>query len=414
MKNLTKFSALALATGVLTTPVQAVEIEVGYAYSSLFDVTMERLIPEFKKAHPDIDVKFRATYENYEDGTNTILRESVAGDLPDVTFQGLNRQALLVEKCIAKSLEPFIAAEAYFAKDGYHQAMLDLGTFNGEVYGLPYSVSLPVGYYNMDNLNAVGITELPTTWDEVIAACHTLMKAGNKTPMWWGWSVTGNWFFQALMWSQGEPILKDGKVNFDGEAGLAALEQMKKLFRECDMPNLSAGDAGVPFNSGEVSMYFWSTSAVGAIERAKGDFELKTGKYPGMGQTPMGLPAGGNSVMMVSTSEDQAEIDAAWKFVKFATSGVGAALVAETTGYIPPNKAANDLLTDFYAQNPNKYTAVEQSGLLRDWIAYPGDNGLAITQVLYDGMESIVTGESDDMAELQEELVEEVNDLLPK
>ena len=406
-------SALALATGALTTTAHAVEIEVGYAYSALFDVTMERMMPEFKKAHPDINVKFRATYENYEDGTNTILRESVAGDLPDVTFQGLNRQAMLVEKGIAKSLEPFIAAEADFAKDGYHEAMLELGTFNGEVYGLPYSISLPVGYYNMDALRKAGITELPTTWDEVIENCHKLMEAGYKTPMWWGWSVTGNWFFQALMWSQGEPILKDGKVNFDGEAGLAALEQMKSLFRECDMPNLSAGDAGVPFNSGEVAMYFWSTSAVGAIERAKGDFELKTGKYPGMGQPPMGLPAGGNSVMMVSTSEDPAEVEAAWKFVKFATSGVGASLVAETTGYIPPNKAANDLLTDFYANNPNKYTAVEQSGLLRDWIAYPGDNGLAITQVIYDGMESIVTGDSDDMAALQEELIEEVNDLLP-
>jgi multiple sugar transport system substrate-binding protein len=413
MKYLNTLSTLVLATGALTTTAQAVEIEVGYAYSALFDVTMERMMPEFKKAHPDIDVKFRATYENYEDGTNTILRESVAGDLPDVTFQGLNRQAMLVEKGIAKSLEPFIAAEANFAKDGYHKAMLELGTFNGEVYGLPYSISLPVGYYNMDALRKAGITELPTTWDEVIDSCHKLMKVGYKTPMWWGWSVTGNWFFQALMWSQGEPILKDGKVNFGGEAGLAALEQMKSLFRECEMPNLSAGDAGVPFNSGEVAMYFWSTSAVGAIERAKGDFELKTGKYPGMGQTPMGLPAGGNSVMMVSTSEDSAEVEAAWKFVKFATSGVGASLVAETTGYIPPNKAANELLTDFYANNPNKYTAVEQSGLLRDWIAYPGDNGLAITQVLYDGMESIVTGDSDDMAALQEELVEEVNDLLP-
>ena len=413
MKYLNTLSALALSTGALTTTAHAVEIEVGYAYSALFDVTMERMMPEFKKAHPDINVKFRATYENYEDGTNTILRESVAGDLPDVTFQGLNRQAMLVEKGIAKSLEPFIAAEADFAKDGYHEAMLELGTFNGEVYGLPYSISLPVGYYNMDALRKAGITELPTTWDEVIENCHKLMEAGYKTPMWWGWSVTGNWFFQALMWSQGEPILKDGKVNFDGEAGLAALEQMKSLFRECDMPNLSAGDAGVPFNSGEVAMYFWSTSAVGAIERAKGDFELKTGKYPGMGQPPMGLPAGGNSVMMVSTSEDPAEVEAAWKFVKFATSGVGASLVAETTGYIPPNKAANDLLTDFYANNPNKYTAVEQSGLLRDWIAYPGDNGLAITQVIYDGMESIVTGDSDDMAALQEELIEEVNDLLP-
>ena len=413
MKYRNTLSALALATGALTTTAHAVEIEVAYAYSALFDVTMERMMPEFKKAHPDIDVKFRATYENYEDGTNTILRESVAGDLPDVTFQGLNRQAMLVEKGIARSLEPFIAAEANFAKDGYHAAMLELGTFNGEVHGLPYSVSLPVGYYNMDALRKAGITELPKTWDEVIDNCHKLMKAGYKTPMWWGWSVTGNWFFQALMCSQGEPILKDGKVNFGGEAGLAALEQMKLLFRECDMPNLSAGDAGVPFNSGEVAMYFWSTSAVGSIERAKGDFELKTGKYPGMGQTPMGLPAGGNSVMMVSTSEDPAEIEAAWQFVKFATSGIGASLVAETTGYIPPNKAANDLLTDFYANNPNKYTAVEQSGLLRDWIAYPGDNGLAITQVLYDGMESIVTGDSDDMAALQEELVEEVNDRLP-
>ena len=58
MKNLTKFAALALATSVLTTPVQAVEIEVGYAYSSLFDVTMERLIPEFKKAHPKTKKKY--------------------------------------------------------------------------------------------------------------------------------------------------------------------------------------------------------------------------------------------------------------------------------------------------------------------------------------------------------------------
>ena len=392
---------------------QAVEIEVGYPYSALFDVTFERMMPEFKKAHPDIDVKFRATYENYEDATNTILREAVAGDLPDVTFQGLNRQALMVEKGIAKSMEPFIANEPDFAKDGYHEAMLDLGTFGGEVYGLPFSVSLPVGYYNMDALGKAGITELPTTWDEVITNCEKLRDAGYNNPIFWGWNITGNWFFQALMWSQGEPIMKEGKVNFDGEAGLAALETMQKIFKGCNMLNLSVGDAGKPFAAGEVAMHFWSTSAVGAIERSKGDFEVKTGEFPGMGQKPLGLPAGGNSVMMVSTSDDPAEVDAAWKFIKFATSGVGAAMVAETTGYMPPNKAANDMLTDFYAQNPNKLTAVKQAGLLREWIAYPGDNGLAITQVLYDGLESIVTGDADDMKELQAELVEEVEDLLP-
>lgn len=411
-----KFASV-LCAGVLSTAAfsaQAVTIEVGYPYSALFDVTFQRMMPLFKEAHPDIDVKFRATYENYEDAANTILRESVANSLPDITFQGLNRQALFVEKGIAKSLEPFIAKEANFEKEGYHKAMLDLGTFDDQVYGLPFSVSLPVGYYNMDAMNKAGITELPTTWDEVIESCDKLRESGFENPLFWGWNITGNWFFQALLWSQNTPIIKDGKVNFDGPAGLAALETMKKLFRDCNMQNLAIGDAAKPFNAGKVAMFFWSTSAVGSVERGKGDFELKTSEFPGMGEPPKGLPAGGNSAMFVSQSEDPEVIDAAWKFLKFCTSGAGAATVAETTGYMPPNKAANELLGDFYKDNPNKHTAVRQAGLLRDWIAYPGDKGLAATQVIYDMIESIVINDADDMEELQQEMVEEVSDLLPK
>ena len=40
--------------------------------------------------------------------------------------------------------------------------------------------------------------------------------------------------------------------------------------------------------------------------------------------------------------------------------------------------------------------------------------GLAITQVIYDQIESIVTGDSDDMADLQAEIVEEVASMLPQ
>jgi multiple sugar transport system substrate-binding protein len=94
---------------------------------------------------------------------------------------------------------------------------------------------------------------------------------------------------------------------------------------------------------------------------------------------------------------------------------VGAAAVAETTGYMPPNKAANEIiLKDFYTQNPNKETAVRQLPLLREWMAYPGDKGLAVTQVIYDGMERIVVDEQNDMKALQKELAEEVGELLPQ
>jgi multiple sugar transport system substrate-binding protein len=404
-----------LILSALTTGASAVEIEVGYPYSHLFDVTYEKIMKDFSKAHPDIKVKFRAVYEGYEEGTNTILREAVSGNLPDVTMQGLNRQAVLVEKGIAKSLEPFIAKEANFEKDGYHKAMLDLGTFNGKVYGLPFSVSLPVGYYNMDMMKKAGIEKLPATWNEVTAACTKLKDAGVKNPIFWGWNITGNWFNQAMLWSQDTPIIKDGKTNFNNPQGLKAMETMKDIFRTCEMKNLSWKDALASFSAGEIGMMYWSTSALGAVERAKGDFELKTNEFPGFDGKPLGLPAGGNAAMLVSTSTDPERLQAAWTFLKFITSGVGAAAVAETTGYMPPNKAANEIiLADFYKQNPNKETAVRQLPLLREWIAYPGDKGLAVTQVIYDANESVVVGEQDDMKALLEELDEEVSAMLPK
>lgn len=415
MKRTLTAMGLVLAATAATAEDKIV-VEFGYPYSHLFDVTYEKILPKFYAQHPNIEIKMRATYESYEDGTNTILREAVAGTLPDVTMQGLNRQAILVEKGIAKSLEPFIAKEADFAKDGYHKAMLDLGTFGDDVYGLPFSISLPVGYYNMEVMAKAGYdeTNLPTTWTEVVEACGKLREAGVDNPMFWGWNITGNWFLQALMWSQDKPTVDGTDFQLDTPEGLTALTTMKDIFQGCEMQNLEWKAALASFSAGDLGMMYWSTSAVGAVERAMGDFTLVTNEYPGISENgPMGLPAGGNSALLVSTSEDPAELEAAWAWLKFITSGEGAADVARTTGYMPPNQAANEIiLKDFYADNPAKATAVRQLPLLREWQAYPGDNGLAATQVIYDGLEGIVTGEYTDMNELQEELTEEVQDLL--
>lgn len=415
MKRILTVAAMVAGFAVPAQAGEKVTIEFGYPYPHLFDVTYKAIMPKFNAAHPDIEVKFRAPYEHYEDGTNVILREAVAGTLPDVTMQGLNRQQVLIDKGIAQSLEPFIAKEKDFAKEGYHKAMLDLGTVNGKVFGLPFSVSLPVGYYNGEILKKGGITKLPETWDEVVSACQTMKKNGIKNPMFWGWNITGNWFVQALMWTQDAPTMKDGKFNIASKEGLVALETIKKLVTECEMKNLKWKEALASFSAGEIGMMFWSTSALGAVERAKGAFELQTGPFPGISGKPIGLPAGGNAAMLVSTSKDPKRLAAAWAWLKFITSGEGAADVARTTGYMPPNKAANEIiLADFYQKNPNKKTAVDQLPLLREWQAYPGDKGLAVTKVIYDGLEGIVTGTKKDMPALQKDMQAEVTDLLPK
>ena len=408
--------AAALMCGASTVALaqDKVTIEFAYPYAALFDVTYEAILPKFHEAHPDIEVKIRASYEQYEDASNTVLREAVSGNLPDVTMQGLNRQQILVEKGIANSLEPFIAEEADFQQDGYHEAMLSLSTFDGDVYGLPFSVSLPVGYYNMDLLDEAGLDALPTTWDQVVTACETLKANGSQNPIYWDWAITGNWFFQALMWDQGKPTVENARINMDSPEALVVLQTVQKIVDGCEMKNLSSDEAVSTFAAGDLPMMFTSTSNVGRMMTIKGDFDFVTGNFPGIDGTPDGLPAGGNAALMTSASDDPRVREAAWQWIKFITSGEGAAEVARTTGYMPPNKAANDIiLADFYDQNPQKKTAVDQLPLLSDWQAYPGNNGLAITQVIYDGLERIVIGDATDMEELQQELVEEIDDLLP-
>ena len=149
MKQLS-LGALLLATSSLPALAQdSVTIDFVYPYSSLFDVTYEAIMPAFKAAHPNININIRASYEEYEDASNTILREAVSGDLPDVTMQGLNRQQILVDRGIAQSLEPFIAKEADFTmafcgrrdiRDFDASNVLIPKDFEGDWLGDPYGV----------------------------------------------------------------------------------------------------------------------------------------------------------------------------------------------------------------------------------------------------------------------------------
>ena len=90
--------------------------------------------------------------------------------------------------------------------------------------------------------------------------------------------------------------------------------------------------------------------------------------------------------------------------------------MAETTGYMPPNKVANDVyLKDFYEKNPNNYTAVSQLALLTKWYAFPGDNGLKITDVIKDHLNSIVSGaRAKEPDAVLADMTRDVQNLLPK
>ncbi|MFO7483132.1 ABC transporter substrate-binding protein [Oceanibaculum nanhaiense] len=419
LKNLLASVAIAgvMAAGAAQA---ATEIVVQYPYGELFNETHKQIAAEFAKKNPDIKVTFRTAYDSYEEGTQKILREAVTNQLPDVTFQGLNRVRILVDRDIAVPMDDFIKAEKDFEKEGFHQAMFDIGTQNGKVYALPFAISLPITYWNLDLVKQAGgdPANLPTTWDGVIALAKKIDALGpDINGITYVWDITGNWLWQAPVFAQGGTMLNadESKVAFDGPEGQFAMKTLARFVTEANMPNLSQADARATFAAGKTGVHITSTSDLAKTTgMIGGKFELKTHVFPDVKPGSGRLPAGGNVAMIVST--DKAKQKAAWEFIKFATGPLGASIMAKTTGYMPPNKVANDVyLKDFYVQNPNNYTAVKQLPILTKWYAFPGENGLKITDVIKDHMNSIVTrSRSGEPEKVLEDMTRDVQKLLPK
>ncbi|MFB9947557.1 ABC transporter substrate-binding protein [Rhizobium puerariae] len=391
-----KVTVLAAAFSLAATMAAAqTTITVQYPYAELFEGTQKEIAAAFTRAHPDITVEFRPAYKEYEDAAQRVLREGITGNTPDVTFQGLNRVRVLADKGMAVALDDFIANEKDFDAAGYHEGMRAAGASNGKVYGLPFAISLPIVYYNMDLVRKAGLEEnnLPKTWNEIIELGKKIQSQGEADGVEVEWTITGNWLWQSLDFGYGGSMLNDDetKVAFTDEAGKKAIDTLGRLATEAKSPNMSSNDMFAAFSAGKLGILVTSTARVNAISRQIGTkFEFKTGTYPDLKPGVSRLPAGGN--VAIITSKDKEKQKAAWEFLKFATGPEGGAIMVKTTGYMAPNNKAADLLKDFYEKNPNQAVALSQLAYLTGWYAFPGDNGLKITDVIKDRLQSIMDG----------------------
>lgn len=387
-------AALALAA---VPALAGTEIVVQYPYGELFNETHKQIAAEFAKKNPDIKVTFRAPYDSYEEATQKVLREAITKQMPDITFQGLNRVRVFVDRGIAQPLDAYIKSDKGMETEGFHQAMYDIGMQNGKVYALPFAISLPIAYYNIDLVKKAGgdPDKLPTSWEQVIELAKKIKALGpDINGVTYAWDITGNWLWQAPVFAQGGAMLNadESKVAFDGPEGQYAIKMLARLVTEAKMPNLNQPDMRAAFAAGKTGIHVTSTSDLAKVtEMVAKKFELKTSLFPGVAPEKGRLPAGGNVGIILTN--DPKKRDAAWEVMKFWHGAEGAAIVAKTTGYMPPNRKANEVyLRDFYAENPNNYTAVKQLPILTKWYAFPGENGLKITDVIKDHLNSIVTG----------------------
>lgn len=384
MQKLLNLSA-GVALAVLTISGQAhaqTELEVVHAWGghSRFH---EPIAEAFMAQNPEIKITYRAPMASYSDGHQTILRQAISDDLPDIWYSPYNSLGELIA-----SLEPrgqvhgfdeLLAGEgADWAKANYADNVLALGQADGKQWGIPFNASTPIVYYNLDLISAAG-AEVPTNWDDMIAVGAKVSALAEDTDG-LAYSVSewgDDWLWQALIFNFGGEMMNSDKteVAFGGDAGKNAVELLVRIAKETKMPLLTEEQTVEQFAAGKLGMFVGSTAEVRVMGELVGDkFNWKTGAYP-IADPDGGVPTGGN-VATILTS-DPAKIEAAWKFVKFATGPEGQKIAVLGSGYMPTNLLTSgpEFLGDHYKSNPDWTTSMNQWPVAKNWFGYPGNKG---------------------------------------
>lgn len=387
--------ATPLALPLLPRPARAAtELVVHYPMPAFFKDVMDQLSAAFTKANPDVTIRFPAASPTYEDGLQQVIRQAAAGGLPDVTFQGLNRLRFLAERNIAVDIGPMLDKAGDPAKEGYTPSILNLARVGGKQVGLTFSASNPIVYYNAALVQRAGgdPDHFPTDWDGVLKLGAAIAALGEGISSFhYRWSGD-DWMFSALLYGYGGKMLSDdeSKAAF-GEPGLKALTLLDRMVKDGKMPPLTTEAAFQAFYAGKLGMIMGTTAYIGQFQRSIGpDVKLRTTRMPVI--TPEGkLPTGGNAAVMLT--RDAARQDAAFRFMRFATGPEGQTIMVRGTGYVPSNTLAlNDdkYLGAFYRENPLFRPAMEQIPIMQPWYAFPGTNGVRITQTIVDNLARIV------------------------
>ena len=176
---------------------------------------------------------------------------------------------------------------------------------------------------------------LPTNWDGVFELARKIKALGGQTQGFhFDWDITGNWMWQALVFSNGGTMLTadEKKVAFDGAAGKTGIETLNRMVTEGTMRDVAQNVSLQDFTSGTMGIWGHSTSRLGGVTKQVADkFKLRTGPFPC--QPDGRLPLGGNVAMMFT--KDAAKQKAAWEYIKFATGPIGATMMVNATGYFP-------------------------------------------------------------------------------
>lgn len=222
-------------------------------------------------------------------------------------------------------------------------------SFDGSLYAAPILGSVNTMLYNTALFEEVGVTEFPTTWDEILELGPTFKEAGYFVTAYAGaLEETMNLTYFPLLWQAGGEVLNEDQTAaaFNSEEGIAALNFVKTLYdqefinQEETITPVAPGTGAT--NEGRVAVILHGDSFLhNSLQENLGEGVLEIGEpLKNAEQVAYGTTAGFG---VFQGAEDS---DAAKAWVKFITGAETMEMILRATGYVAPRTSLQGMWSE--------------------------------------------------------------------
>ena len=233
-------------------------------------------------------------------------------------------------------IDEFVGGEGAFTQQ----------TYDGKIYAVPLNIAAACVFYNKEMFEEAGV-EVPTTYDELLAACQKLQDAG-ITPI--TISAGTAWCLSMLAGylcdREGVDLdaLADGSESWVNDKTLAAGEKLVELsqyFQETAASD-SNDIATANFYDEEAAILLQGSWVIGQMNGASDEIEEKCGVFSfpvADDDSRNGVIAKSDSLAVSSTTEHP---EACIALLKYFTDDTAQAYTAEVGGKIPVTNVEYD------------------------------------------------------------------------
>ncbi len=318
-------------------PVAAEKINLTYwhAWTEQWEEMTQFVCKSFNEKNPDLNAQ--ETVVPGGELITKLLSSVAAGNPPDMitVYSAINIPSLVEPKALLPLEDYGTAEDISQAKEWFHPAVLDLGTYNGKIWGLSYWQQTACLGWNKSIFKEVGLDpeKPPTSIDELDAMAEKLtqkegdqiVRMGHMPTYYWQWAAAwGGSFYDGA----------NRKVTANDPKNIAMFEWMASYSKKYDVTKVQAFEQGLaseragildPFISGRIAIH-----EVGGAWKL-GDFYKYAEEGFSYGILPSPNPAGmtgvstysyGDFTLVPKGVKHPAE---SWKFVKY-TGGLGGTL----------------------------------------------------------------------------------------